>query len=432
MASRNSHLELRVSHEAPLTDYVLRRSVRGLASRMSGRSGARRYDAIIVGARPAGAATAMLLARNGFEVLLVDRSRFPSEIPHGHYVRLHGPPRLAAWGLLDRILATGAPAITSITMDLGDFPLIGRDLVVDGVPVGVAPRRAVLDQLLIDAAIEAGAEFRDGFAIHDLTFEDGRVTGVRGPGGVIERARVVVGADGRNSGIAKRVKARAYAEQPTLACWYFSYWSGVPNQGLEMYRRDRRMIFAHPTNDDLFTLFVGWPITELPAVRSNIEAHMMGALDLVPGLSERIRSGRRQERIYGATQLPNFLRKPYGPGWALVGDAGAHKDPARALGICDALRDAELLADSLTAVLSGAKPEDQALSEYEQRRNHATIDEYEANIRAARFSPLAPEILKARAAVRHDTHAMAQFCLAWEGRIPRQTTAAGLYKKTAA
>jgi flavin-dependent dehydrogenase len=236
---------------------------------------------------------------------------------------------------------------------------------------------------------------------------------------VTEGARVVVGADGRNSGIAKRVRARAYAEQPTLACWYFSYWSGVPHNGLETYRRECRMIFAHPTNDDLFTVFVGWPIAELPAVRSNIEAHMMRALELVPGLSERIRSGRREERIYGATQLPNFLRQPYGPGWALVGDAGAHKDPARALGICDALRDADLLADSLTAALSGAKPEGQALGDYEHQRNQATIDDYEANIRAARFSPLAPEILEARAAVRDDPRAMAQFCLAWEGRIPR-------------
>lgn len=100
-----------------------------------------RYDAIVVGARCAGAATAMLLARRGFDVLLVDRARFPSEIPHGHYVRMHGPPRLAARGLLDRVLATGCPPITSITIDPGDFPLTGRGLVVDGVPVGVAPRR---------------------------------------------------------------------------------------------------------------------------------------------------------------------------------------------------------------------------------------------------------------------------------------------------
>jgi flavin-dependent dehydrogenase len=386
------------------------------------------YDAIVVGARCAGAATAMLLARRGFDVLLVDRARFPSEIPHGHYIRMHGPPRLAAWGLLGRVLATGCPPITSITMDLGDFPLTGRGLVVDGVPVGVAPRRAALDQVLIDAAIEAGAEFRDGFGVHDLTFDHDRVTGIRGRGGLTEHARVVIGADGRNSRVANRVGASAYAEHPTLACWYFGYWSGIAWEGLEMYRRGHRMIFGHPTNDDLFAVFVGWPISELSAVRSGIEAQMMAVIDRVPDLAQRIRSGRREERIYGAAQLPNFLRKPYGPGWALVGDAGSHKDPARALGICDALRDAELLADALTASLSGESAETEALSEYERRRNDVTMDEYEANLRAARFSPPAPEILQARAAARHDPHAMARFCLAWEGRIPRQRPAATLYE----
>ena len=388
----------------------------------------RRYDAIVVGARCAGAATALLLARRGFDVLLVDRARFPSEIPHGHYVRMHGPSRLASWGLLDRVLATGCPPITSITMDLGDFPLTGRGLVVDGVPVGVAPRRAALDQVLIDAAIEAGAEFRDGYPVHDLACEGDRVTGIRGRSGLTERARFVIGADGRNSRVAKRVGAPVYAAQPTLACWYFSYWSGVTWEGLEMYRRGNRMIFGHPTNDDLFAVFVGWPIAELPAVRSDIEAQMMAVVDRVPDLSQRTRSGRREERIYGAAQLPNFLRKPYGPGWALVGDAGCHKDPARALGICDALRDAELLADSLTACLCGELPEAQALSEYERCRNEATMDDYEANLRAARFGAPPPEILQARAAARDDPEAMAQFCLAWEGRIPRRTSAAELYE----
>jgi flavin-dependent dehydrogenase len=370
----------------------------------------------------------MLLARQGFDVLLVDRARFPSEIPHGHYIRTHGPPRLAAWRLLDRVLATGCPPITSITMDLGDFPLTGRDLVVDGVPVGVAPRRAALDQVLIDAAIEAGAEFRQAFPVRDLTFEAERVNGIRGPKGMTEHARWVIGADGRNSGIAKRVRAPAYARHPTLACWYFSYWSGASSEGLELYRRDHRMVFAHPTNNQLLAVFVGWPIAELPSVRSDTEAQMIGVVDRVPDLSQRIRAGQREERIYGAAQLPNFLRKPYGPGWALVGDAGCHKDPVRALGICDALRDAELLAESLTAALSGARSEQHALGEYERRRNDATMDDYEANLRAARFNPPAPEILQARAAARNHPHAAAQFCLAWEGRIPRTTSAAGLYE----
>jgi flavin-dependent dehydrogenase len=255
--------------------------------------------------------------------------------------------------------------------------------------------------------------------VEDLTFEDGRVTGIRGRRGVNESGRFVIGADGRNSAVAKRVGATTYAERPTLACWYFSYWSGVRSEGLEMYRRENRMVFAHPTNDDLFTVFVGWPIAELPSVRPGVEAQMMAVIDTLPELADRIRAGRRVERIYGATQLPNFLRKPYGPGWALVGDAGCHKDPARALGVCDALRDAELLATSLTESLSGVRPADVTLAEYQARRDAATMDDYEANIRAALFTPLAPEILEARAAIRDDPRAMAQFCLAWEGRLPR-------------
>jgi flavin-dependent dehydrogenase len=197
-----------------------------------------------------------------------------------------------------------------------------------------------------------------------------------------------------------------------------------------MYRRDNRMIFAHPTNDELLAAFVGWPIAELPAVRADAEGEMMAVIDTVPELSDRIRAGRREERIYGATQLPNFLRKPYGPGWALVGDAGCHKDPVRALGICDALRDAEFLAESITAAFSGARSEKDAFSGYERSRNEATIHEYEANIRAARFNPPAQEILAARAAARDDPHASAQFCLAWEARIPRGRPASGLYQRS--
>jgi flavin-dependent dehydrogenase len=317
-------------------------------------------------------------------------------------------------------------------MDLGDFPLTGRDLIIDGIPVGVAPRRAALDQVLIDAAIEAGVEFRERCPVRELTYENERVTGIRGPRGISERARWVIGADGRNSGVAKQVRAPAYAEQPTLACWYFAYWSGVKFEGLEMYRRDRRMIFAHPTNDELVALFVGWPIAELPTVRSDIERHMMAVVDREPGLAQRIHSGQREERIYGAAQLPNFLRKPYGPGWALVGDAGCHKDPVRALGICDALRDAELLAASLTAALTDTSRETDALIDYERQRNQATRDDYDANLRAARFNPPAPDVLEARAAARDDPDAAAEFCLAWEGRIRRHTSAAGLYQQAVA
>src|SRR5690348_12866752 len=123
------------------------------------------YDAIVVGARCAGAPTAMLLARKGYKVLLVDRATFPSEIPHGHFIHRQGPRCLSRWGLLDRIVASNCPAVTVLTHDFGDFPLVGRGLVADGVALGYGPRRAVLDKVLVDAAVEAGAEVREGFVV---------------------------------------------------------------------------------------------------------------------------------------------------------------------------------------------------------------------------------------------------------------------------
>jgi flavin-dependent dehydrogenase len=380
------------------------------------------YDAIVIGARCAGAATAMLLARAGGDVLLVDRARFPSEIPHGHFIHRHGPGRLARWGLLERVLDTGCPPVTSITMDLGDFPLAGRDLELDGVPVGLGPRRAALDKVLVDAAVEAGAELREGFAVDDLNFADGRVTGIRGRtrdggGTVTDAARFVVGADGRNSSVAKRVQAADTQAAPTLTCWYFSYWSGVEGEGLELYRLDQRVIFAFPTNDGLFAVFVGWPVGELATVRSDPERELLAALDHAPGLAERVRAGTREERVLGATQLPNFLRTPGGPGWALVGDAGCHKDPYMALGVCDAFRDAELLGDALGAVLSGGSEEGEALATYERRRDEATLPDYHANMAMAGLGPVPPELLEARAAARDDQQAANRFYMVAQGLV---------------
>ncbi len=214
------------------------------------------------------------------------------------------------------------------------------------------------------------------------------------------------------------MQAPAYEEVPTLTCWYFSYWSDVFGDGLELYARDARVIFAFPTSDGLFAVFVAWPIAELDRVRADIEGELMTVVDGVPEFAARVRAGRREERFYGATSLPNFLRRPYGDGWALVGDAGCHKDPYRALGVCDALRDAELLADALTEALSGGGPEAAALARYERRRNEATLPDYRQNIEQARLAPPSAEFLALRARLRGDDEAARRFYLASEGLLP--------------
>jgi 2-polyprenyl-6-methoxyphenol hydroxylase-like FAD-dependent oxidoreductase len=383
------------------------------------------HDVIVVGARCAGASTAMLLARKGYQVLLVDRATFPSDIPHGHFIHRDGPRRLARWGLLDRIVASNCPAATTQVMDMGDFPLVGYDLVVDGIALGYGPRRVVFDQVVIDAAVDAGAELRTGFTVEGFTVDGDRITGIRGRTThgtqITETASVVVGADGRRSQVARFVGAPEYKTFPSLMCWYFSYWSGMPPQGLEIYVKPGYAVATFPTNDSLVAVFVGWPTQCLAAVRVDIEGQFMAAVDAIPDLSARVRGGRREEPFKGATDLPNFYRKPFGPGWALVGDAGYHKDPMLALGMSDALRDAEYLTDALDEGLAGDVPLELALQDYEQRRNEESAADYQENLTVAQLKPPPDEIYQLRAALRDDPEATRQFYLARQGMIPRES-----------
>ncbi len=378
------------------------------------------YDAIVIGARCAGSPLAMLLARRGARVLLLDRATFPADIPHGHFIHRHGPRRLRDWGLLSRVAAR-TPAIATMIFDMGDFPLLVRDLVEDGVAWGYGPRRTTLDKILVDAAVESGAELREGFTVSEYVFDNDRLVGIRGraPNGleVEERATITVGADGRNSRLARAVHAPMYNEQPTMLCYYFSYWSNVQAEPFELYARDqqRRIVFSFRTEDDLYAVFVGLPIGELADARRDIEGTFIRALELAPDFAARVRAGRREERFYGASDLPNFYRKPFGAGWALVGDAGLHKDPYMALGICDALRDAELLADAIADGFDGRQPIDSALFDYERRRNEASAADFNENIALARFTPPRPEVLAIRAAVRERPNDATRFVKARMG-----------------
>jgi flavin-dependent dehydrogenase len=164
------------------------------------------HDVIVVGARCAGSPLAMLLAREGMRVLLVDRASFPADIPHGHFIHRHGPRRLREWGLLGKVAAR-TPAIADMLVDAGDFPLVARNLVEDDMAWGYGPRRTTLDQILIDAAAESGADVRPAFNVFEYIIENGTVAGIhaRTQAGlpVIERGSLIVGADGRNSGLAR-------------------------------------------------------------------------------------------------------------------------------------------------------------------------------------------------------------------------------------
>lgn len=360
------------------------------------------YDAIVVGARCAGSPTAMLLAREGYRVLLVDRSTFPSDSMRNHFIQLPGVTQLHRWGLLDRIIASGCPPVRKQIIDLGDFPLINYLTPVDGPDAEYGPRRIVLDKILVDAAAEAGVEVREGFSVAEIVVENDQVVGIRGKskGGpaVTERGRIVVGADGQHSLVAKTVRAATYNDRPALTCGYYSYWSGLECDALEVWiTRRPAFLLAFPTNFGLTCIATQVPVSEFGAFRLDVENYFMKLVETVPGLAERLHAARREERFNGTADLPNFFRKPYGPGWALVGDAGYHKDPITAHGVSDAFRDAELLAEAIDAGFSGRSLLHEALAIYEERRNQAAVKEYRETCALASFIPFPASVYEQRA-----------------------------------
>jgi flavin-dependent dehydrogenase len=361
------------------------------------------YDAIVVGARVAGSPTAMLLARKGYRVLVVDRATFPSDTFRSHMILHPGNLQLKRWGLLDRVIALGTPAVHYFVQDMGDFGLRGRVLNVDGVDALYAPRRKYLDNLLAQAAVEAGAELYEGFSVQQLLWDGDRVIGIQGRTqtgtNVTELAKIVIGADGQHSTVARAVGAPTYNERPVLTWAYYSYWSGVAVSDAEFYRHDDIAMLAFPTNDGLTGVAAFGPIAGFPAFRSDIEANFYKTLDTFPQLTERVRAGQRAERWLGSADLPNFFRKPYGSGWALVGDAGYHRDPVTGTGISEAFRDSELLVEAVDAGLTGRQPLDQALAGYEIARNALAYPSYEMTLQAATFGPLPGELYALRGAL---------------------------------
>ena len=248
---------------------------------------------------------------------------------------------------------------------------------------------------MVDAAVEAGAELREGFVVEDVLWEGETVAGIRGHpkgGATVEaRARIVIGADGVHSAVARAVEPREYNTYPALGCGYYAYYSGVPMDGAEVHWRNECIVFGFPTNDGQTCVVVEWPNERFKDVRADIEGCFSRGLALVPDFAARVAEGRRETRFAGTADVPNYFRRPYGPGWALVGDAGYHKDPVTGLGITDAFISADLLAAALAAGFAGRQPLEAALAGYEQQRNARAMPLYEFTIQSISFQPPSPE-----------------------------------------
>lgn len=323
---------------------------------------ARDYDAIVVGARIAGAATALGLARHGARVLLLDAATFPSDTLSTHLLWSDALAALDRLGLLGAALATGAPPIGRIRLVFGRY---GNEAPIptqgDYSPL-LSVRRIVLDALLLDQVrAEPGIAFHEGTTISDVIRENGTVVGVRGTvrqgdAAVGARGGIVIGADGRRSTIARAVGATAYDVVPPLLATYYRYYLGIAPLDpptLAAYRdAEGGFCYLFPCDADLWTLALSFPQADFDRVRRDHEAELAAQIGRKEGLAAQLAGAAPVSPWRGAGDLTNFFRTAAGPGWALVGDAGYHRDPITGRGIADALRTAELLVAALARPLT--------------------------------------------------------------------------------
>lgn len=346
----------------------------------------RRYDALVIGARCAGAATAMQLARKGLRVLAIDRGAHGADTLSTHALMRGAVLQLSRWGLVPRLRDAGTPPVRSTSFHYGAEEHAIALRPSDGVDALYAPRRTVLDALLVDAAVAAGAEVRHGEVMFSLE---------RGPGGRVTgavaldaegrpreiAADIVIGADGVGSAVARLAGAATVIEGRHATATVFGYWRGIGTEGYQWHYVPGASAGAIPTNAGLHCVFATVPAARW---RAGLHAAPRDAFEQVlrevaPALAERVARGTRAGALSVFAGRRGFFRQAAGEGWALVGDAGYFKDPLTAHGITDALRDATLLAD---AVAQGTS---RAFADYAETRDALSLPLFEATEAIAAF-----------------------------------------------
>lgn len=316
-------------------------------------AGMERFDVLVAGARCAGASAAMLMARRGMRVLVVERGAYGQDTLSTHALMRGGVLLLQRWGVLPRLAEAGTPPIRRATFHYGDEAVPLEIRPADGVEALYAPRRTLLDSLLVDAAAEAGAELRFGHSLTGLLRDaEGRVTGatVVDPAGrtCAVAAGLVVGADGTGSTVARAAGAPLLEEARHAAPVAYGYWPGLADRGTHWHYRAGISAGRIPTNAGQHCLFVSTvPARFQAAMREGRLAGFQALLrEVSPELAAEAEQHGPEGALFAFAGRKGFLRHPHGPGWALIGDAGYFKDPCTAHGITDALRDAALLAEA--------------------------------------------------------------------------------------
>jgi flavin-dependent dehydrogenase len=375
------------------------------------------YDVIVVGGRVAGAATAMLLARAGLRVLVIEAARPGTDTLSTHALMRGGVTQLHRWGLLDAVDASGTPAIRATQFTYGDHTETVEIRAGDGISALRAPRRTLLDTLLLDAARAAGADIRSPVRVTRLLTERGRVRGVecivRGAGRSFQAtATITVGADGRGSMVAEAVDAEFQRRGTSSGAIIYGYFPGLARDRYQWAYRRGAAAGVVPTGDGLACVWAGTATARFNALRPNsLETSFRSLLaEAAPQVARAIANTASAGRLRGFPGIPGYIRCCGGSGWALVGDAGYYKDPITAHGITDALRDAELLARAILDAPRGGPAQLAALRDYQHTRNRLSEHLFDVTERIASYqwdlAELRAQLLALSQAMRPEVDAL--------------------------
>lgn len=331
-----------------------------------------KYDVIIVGARVAGSTLAALLGQQGYRVLLLEKSHFPSDTLSTHFFRAPALRVFERLGVLEEV-RSAAPALTVLWNYIDGHVLSDPIEAADEhLRYFLCERRITLDWILFQrVGRESDVETRLGAHVKELIWRDGRVAGVRWSeaGGMIEAsARVVIGADGFYSTLAKFLQPAYETQFPVRRCMYYTYFHGIEPLGeaslAEHHFAGDTLTYVFPTDGNLTLVAVSLPISEFASFKKEPLERLRAHLDTLPLLAPRLRKALVPAEVKGAGNIPCYQRVPYGPGWALVGDAHQIMDPWSGMGIDHATTHASLLADLLDRFLRDDLAWDAAMSDY--------------------------------------------------------------------
>jgi len=341
------------------------------------------YDAIVIGARVAGSITSTLLGEYGHKVLLLDRAHFPSDTLSTHFFRSFSLKSFDRMGVFDQV-QSAAPHMVEMFNDIDGHawsePIVDKN----GINYFMCVRRITLDDILTNRVRkESNVNFLEGARFMDVLREDGSIVGAKwsdDSGDHEATAKVVIGADGFYSQVAKLVEPKVEDSEPVRRAMYYSYFQNLPSHrppAAEFHFRGDRLVYVFSTDADLTLIAVSVPISEFDGFRKDAEGEMMSFVKTLPDIAPRLEKAEMVAPIKGAGNIPCYMKFPYGDGWALVGDSALVFDPWSGQGIDHASQHAAFLADSLHEYFENKKTWQDAMSEYHSNRNKTSLKNFE-------------------------------------------------------